>query len=207
MQIMKQAQTVSERLIAARKAAGFETAKEAAVAMGIPYGTYSGHELGTRGIPRKMDVYARKFNVSLDWLARGVGPGPEDKKAASTGIPLLSWISAGAMQREDISDEALGMLDISNLPPGDWFALRVEGDSMDRISPPESIILVNRKDKRLVANACYVIADQYGNATYKRYRPNPPRFEPVSTNPNHEPIYPDNDAPVVGRVRRTILDM
>lgn len=78
---------------------------------------------------------------------------------------------------------------------------------MDRISPPDSMIIVNRRDKRLVANACYVIADGDGGATYKRYRPDPMRFEPVSTNPAHEPMFPDHEPTIIGRVRRTILDM
>jgi hypothetical protein len=33
------------------------------------------------------------------------------------------------------------------------------------------------------------------------------RFEPVSTNPQHEPIFPDNDPIIVGRVRRSIINM
>jgi SOS-response transcriptional repressor LexA len=198
---------IGVRLREAREAAGFKTAKDAAQSMGVPYGTYSLHETGARGIARAVELYARRLHVSVDWLLRGIGPGPRNKKAAAVGIPLLSWVSAGAMSRDDVGDEALGVLDIGHLPDGDWIALRVEGDSMDRISPPESVILVNRKDRRLVANACYVVSDISGNATYKRYRPNPPRFEPVSTNPVHEPIYPDNEVPVVGRVRRTILDM
>lgn len=129
------------------------------------------------------------------------------ERTVVTPVPLISTISAGTMMRDDLFDEAIETLSITKLPPGDWFALKVEGDSMDRISPPDSIILVNRKDKRLVNNACYIISDQHGNATYKRYRPNPDRFEPVSNNPNHEPIFPDNDVPVVGRVKRTMLEM
>lgn len=108
--------------------------------------------------------------------------------------------------REEIADEALGWLRVADLPKnGDWLALRVQGDSMDRISPPESVIIVNRRDKRLVANACYVIDDGEGNATYKRFRPEPMRFEPVSVNPKHETIFPDNDPTIVGRVYQTIL--
>lgn len=123
-------------------------------------------------------------------------------------VPLLSWVSAGALMREDIADEAKGTIRMADLSPtGDWIALSVVGDSMDRISPPESVILVDRRDKTLVSNACYVISDDEGNATYKRYRPEPMRFEPVSTNPNHEPIFPDNDPIIVGRVRRSILSM
>jgi phage repressor protein C with HTH and peptisase S24 domain len=100
------------------------------------------------------------------------------------------------------------MITLTDLPKGDWIALRVDGSSMDRISPPESIIFVDRSDKNLVANALYVIDDGEGNATYKRYRPGPPpRFEPVSTEVEHEPIYFDNEPHIIGRVRRSVLNM
>lgn len=123
-------------------------------------------------------------------------------------VPHLAWVNAGAMMREDVSDEAIGALRVADLAAsGDWIALNVIGDSMDRISPPESVIFVDRKDKYLVPNACYVIADDEGNATYKRYRSGPMRFEPVSTNPAHEPIFPDNDPIIVGRVRRSVINM
>lgn len=196
------------RLQKARADAGYNSPSDAARAhKEINKNTLISHENGHRPISRKAaEKYGRIFGVEPGWLLFKGGQEPAPI-FGPTDVPLLSTISAGAMMRDDLIDEALRILTLTDLPPGDWFALRVEGDSMDRISPPESIILVNRKDKRLVTNACYVIADQYGNATYKRYRPNPDRFEPVSTNPVHEPIFPDNDAPVIGRVRRTMLDM
>ena len=120
-------------------------------------------------------------------------------------VPLLAWISAGAMTQDEVSQEAIGTVTITDLPEGDWIALRVKGTSMDRISPPDSLIFVNRADRQLVNNACYVIGDGEGNATYKRYRPNPVRFEPVSTDPNHEALYPDNDPTIIGRVVLTQL--
>lgn len=122
-------------------------------------------------------------------------------------VPVLTWVSAGAMARDDLSQEAIGSITVAELPPGDWFALEVVGDSMDRISPPESTIFVNRKDKQLIPHACYVIDDGEGNATYKRYRTNPVRFEPFSTNPAHEPLYPDNDPTVIGRVGMSQIRM
>lgn len=132
----------------------------------------------------------------------------------STGrVPLISWVSAGAlaMPRTVLEPgDVLDWLPLGLADKGDWIALRVEGDSMDRISPPESVILVNRRDKRLVTNACYIIADADGATTYKRYRADPPRWEPVSTNPRHDPTFvvsEDNKPLIVGRVRRTILDM
>lgn len=155
--------------------------------------------------------------TELPALAQAIGAGVQDLDPSyspdadgipTLNVPYLAWVSAGALLREDITDEALGTIRVADLPAsGDWIALQVSGDSMDRISPPESIIFVDRKDRNLVTNACYVIADDEGNATYKRFRSGPPRFEPVSTNPNHEPIFPDNDPIVVGRVRRSIISM
>lgn len=64
-----------ERLAAAREYAGFKTAKEASDALGVPYGTYSGHENGASGFRSdKGELYARRFKVRFEWLMRGTGP-------------------------------------------------------------------------------------------------------------------------------------
>lgn len=137
----------------------------------------------------------------------GFPPLNEEGGTAAIVVPHISWISAGAMMSEDVSDEAIGTIEVAGLPPGDWFALTVRGGSMDRISPPDSIIFVNRRDKQLVANACYVIDDGEGMATYKRFRPGPMRFEPVSTDPSYEPLFPDNEPTIVGRVGLSMIRM
>ena len=69
----------AERLRIARLRAGFETAKDAAEALGIAVSTYLGHENGSRGYPaKKAEVYARRFKVREQWLLYGVGEGPGD---------------------------------------------------------------------------------------------------------------------------------
>lgn len=196
----------AKRLQEAREARGFATPKEASTFFGWKYETYIQHEQGTRGLSRAAGRYAKAFRVSEGWLTTGEGVGPSGSNG-SVVVPLLSWISAGAMMRDDVADEALGTINLADLPDGDWIALVVRGDSMDRISPPESKIFVDRRDKQLVPNALYVISDDEGNATYKRYRPGPPmRFEPVSTNPANEPIFPEREPLIVGRVKRSVLD-
>lgn len=152
-------------------------------------------------------------NVSLKNLqkladALGMSPGDLIESKPVADVPILSWVSAGMMARDDVQQDVVGEIRMSDLDPrGDWIALRVEGDSMDRISPPGSLILVDLTDKALVPNACYIITDTDNQATYKRFRSNPPRFEPVSTNPSHEPIFPDGEPAVIGRVRRSLIDM
>ncbi len=202
---------IGKRLKLAREHAGYANATLAAQSLGMKYPTYAGHENGSRGVVRNAKQYARRYRVSLDWLLRGVGPGPGEADEIisdkAIDIPILTTVSAGALQRDDVSDEAKGTVTVGQLPIGDWIALEVSGDSMDRISPPTSIIVVNRADKTLVPNGCYVIADENGDATYKRYRPAPDRFEPVSTNAELEAIFPDNTPTIIGRVRMSILKM
>ena len=152
-------------------------------------------------------------NVSLKNLqkladALGVAPSDLIESKPVADVPILSWVSAGMMARDDVQQDVVGEIRMSDLDPrGEWVALRVEGDSMDRISPPGSLILVDLTDKALVPNACYIITDGDSQATYKRFRSNPPRFEPVSTNPSHQPIFPDGEPAVIGRVRRSLIDM
>ena len=154
---------------------------------------------------RTIEALAKSLDVNPEWLAFGTG----DATNGRFGVPIVSWVSAGSFASgepvTDFSDSP--KIEVGELPPGDWFALTVDGDSMDRISPPGSIILVNRKDRKLVPNACYVIANEQGEATYKRYRASPDRFQAVSTNPEHEEIFPDGVVRVIGRVRRSIIEM
>ncbi|MGB3814008.1 MAG: helix-turn-helix domain-containing protein [Shinella sp.] len=203
---------IGERLRQAREAAGFKTAKAAAVSLGVSYPTYSQHENGTRGIVREAELYSRRYKVSLDWLMRGKGPGPgEDllEPATVTDVPRISWVSAGELRDQD------GVTDFSeyptepaiDLPEGEWICLEVEGNSMNKISPPESIIFVNLRDKRLVSNALYVVADESGATTYKRYRPNEePQFQPASYEEVEPPRF-QGAIRVIGRVRRSVINM
>lgn len=81
-----------ERLMAARQAAGYETATDAARSLGVPYPTYAGHENGSSGFKAKTAaVYARKFSVSFEWLLRGTGnmTKKEDSPELVEAIELL----------------------------------------------------------------------------------------------------------------------
>lgn len=125
--------------------------------------------------------------------------------------PLISWVSAGALAVPDYVPEAFDEVPLvydSDLDPnGDWIALRVDGRSMDKISPHDSIIFVNLNEKTLIPNACYIIGDGNGGATYKRYRP-PNIFEAVSTKSEQYPtITFESDPWVIGRVRKTVLNL
>ncbi len=201
-----------ERLAKARKSAGFDTAVDAAKALGVKYPTYAGHENGASGFRADTGgLYARRFKVRFEWLMRGLGPMVDDTDALPvTTVPLVSWVSAGRLAdaSSQLPVEDVPLLAFSDLGPGDYFALRVQGDSMDRYSPDGSVIVVDRDQRSLQAGKPYVFAVR-GEATYKLWRPKPPRLEPYSTNPSNSTIFIDqqNELEIVGRVRRTLLDL
>lgn len=200
------------RLKWARMNAGFSGPTPVARELGVSVNNVKAHESGRNGFGlADAKSYAKLFNVSLRWLNFNVGlPDDHDIDAdAVISAPLISWVSAGALAQPDAHpdlEDAPIMLEPGLDPNGDWIALRVDGDSMNRISPHDSIIFVNRKDRRLVPNALYIIGDGEGGATYKRYRP-PNTWEPVSTNPAHKPfvLAPGQEPDIIGRVRKTVL--
>lgn len=203
----------AKRLIEARKAAGFAGPK--AVADRFPdwkINNYKAHESGRNGFGL-VDAkrYAKAFNVNLKWLQFGIGkPDDEDDDpAVVTDVPRVSWISAGELTEQAAVESLADFPTIAalDLPEGEWIALEVEGNSMNKISPPGSIIFVNLRDKRLAHNACYVVADETGAATYKRYRQNEkPPFQPVSYDEVEPPKF-HGAVNVIGRVRRSIIEM
>ena len=135
-------------------------------------------------------------------------PGPAGDLATTRQIPIISWVSAGTLGHSDVLPVGdAPTIAASDLGSGDFFALRVTGDSMNRISPDGSIIVVDRGDCELLPDRFYVFSLR-GEATYKRWAPNPSRLEPYSTNETHRSIFPaDAGFYVVGRVRRTLLDL
>lgn len=202
------------RLMKARAAAGFATPSDAARGLrDINVNTLISHENGNRDLSRKAaEKYAKAFGADAGWLLYGKADEREPTRPAgliTVDVPLLSWVSAGELA---IDDSVVDLTDFPSiagidLPSGNYIALRVDGASMNKISPPGSIIFVNTADRRLVMNGCYVIADESGAATYKRYRPSDaPQFQPAS----YEAVEPPTlrgAIRVIGRVRRSLIDM
>jgi len=78
-------ESTHDRLRAARIAAGYENAADAASALGVPYSTYAGHENGSRGLkPENLKLYARRYKVSVGWLLTGEGELPKQIKPSAT---------------------------------------------------------------------------------------------------------------------------
>jgi SOS-response transcriptional repressor LexA len=164
--------------------------------------------------PQITQLLKGKRRLKVDEVPRiadflGIDPPKDDATDEIIRVPLVSWVSAGEMADQaavvDLTDYPT--IAVSRLPNSRWISLRVDGPSMNKISPPDSLIFVDLNDRRLVSNACYVIADETGAATYKRYRPNDqPPFQPAS----YEDIPPpklEGAVTIIGRVKRSMIDM
>ena len=202
----------ADRLKQARIAAGFRGVKSASAEFRWNVNNYKAHESGQNGFSSEQaKVYAEAYRVSLTWLWFGTG-SPDDPDAAPPGIidvPMISMVSAGQLAAQDavLDLQSYPTVPAIDLPEGQWVAMRVEGASMNKISPPESVIFVNLNDTRLVQNACYIVADETGAATYKRYRMlDKPPFQPASYEDIPAPVF-QGSITVIGRVRRSVIEM
>lgn len=126
-------------------------------------------------------------------------------------VPLLDEVVAGKLKSpsSQIPVEDVPLLAFADLGRGEFFALTVSGDSMDRVSPEGSVIVVNKADRQLVNGRCYVFSYR-GETTFKMWQGGDnPHLAPYSTNPANKPIFfkRKSDLEVIGRVKRTVLDL
>jgi SOS-response transcriptional repressor LexA len=153
--------------------------------------------------------YAEKFRVRAEWLYDGSGPMREIGRPARAPqeIPVIGWVSAGKVA--DIGQvEEEDRFIAGGLPPGEYFATEIVGDSVDRIAPEGARIIVNAADRNPRDGKFYIFA-HHGEPTVKRYRSKPVRrLEPFSTNPQHEPIFiGEKGWRCIGRVVRSVIDL
>ena len=149
--------------------------------------------------------------LGLDTAARPVA-APEKTSArlrdgATAGsmpdygvVPVIGI--AGAGRWREAVEVPLGHIPVpARLAGGSVFGIEVDGDSMDLLIDDGGLILVDPGLKELAPGGVYLIANSRGEATVKRYRRDPARFEPCSSNPLHQPfLICDDDFSVLGKV-------
>lgn len=156
---------------------------------------------------------ALKWTVSdlLGSVSQGTARQHDRGPGKITKVPLLDTVAAGRLKNpsSQIPVEDVPLLAFADLGRGEFFALKVDGDSMDRLSPEGSVIVVNRADRQLVGGKCYVFSHR-GETTFKMWQGGDnPHLAPYSTNPTNKPIFfkKKSDLEVIGRVKRTVLDL
>ena len=204
----------SVRLKTARERAGYQTAKAAAEAMGIPVPTYIQHENSTRGLPAdRAERYARFFRVPPEWLLYGRAD-PTKLVQLGPQLYVVGEVAAGVFKEAwkvppDEWEAFTGRPDVA-VPLQKRFGLKVMGDSMDLLYPPGTILECVEYDgnepipagKRVVVQRMKV--DGTVEATVKELQVDKDGVEwlvPRSTNPRHVALRGDSpDSPDIVRV-------
>lgn len=152
--------TLDERLMIARKHAGFASAAEAAVALGVAYPTYAGHENGSSGFRAKTgEIYARRFRVSFDWLMTGRGPM---QATGDRQVRLKGYVGA-AQTVYQFDDDGAGWVDAPPGTPYDVEAVEVRGDSMLPLYRSGAILYYSKQlsPEDMIGEQCVVqLADE-----------------------------------------------
>ncbi len=72
---------------------------------------------------------------------------------------------------------------------------------MDKLIEDGGWVLIDPDQKELRPGSCYLIANGDHEATVKMYQRGPARFEPCSTNPEHEAfLMAEADFTIIGKV-------
>lgn len=145
----------------------------------------------TKGTVAKLET--RQMALSADYILAisnilGVSPGELlTERSETRDLPVLGRVAAGNW-REAIeeADERIAVPD--GLGGSNLFALRIDGDSIDRIVPDGGIVVVDPDARDLLDGRIFVVSNGDHETTIKRFSAVPPRLEPCSTNPVHQPI-------------------
>lgn len=161
--------------------------------LGIPPSRVTDIKNGGRRIQQdEMPVLAEFFG-----MGEVEGAKPETNVV---WVPVIGIAAAGCW-REAIEVPAYLVPQLKRPGCNQAFAVQVDGDSMDLIIPERSYAVIDPDQRRLLDKRVYLIQNGIGEATIKRYRSDPARFEPVSRNPEHNVIHiGEHEITVIGRV-------
>lgn len=147
------------RLAKARKAAGYRSAREAALSNGWNEGTYRAHEGGWRTIGLDdAERYARRYRAKgVDVSAQQVlfGEGEGDYAAPpqeQDDVPIMGYVGAGAEIEPVFEQPPPDGYAQARLPPdfslrGDFVAFMVDGESMFPEHDPGDVIICRREQR------------------------------------------------------------
>lgn len=161
---------------------------------------------GSASIGRNPEIASARLRESpptdgFEFTSSGTSSGNGYGGAPDYGIVPVIGIAGAGRWREAV-ELPLGHMPVpARLSGPGVFGIAVIGDSMDLLIEDGGLILVDARQKELAPGGVFLIANSTGEATVKRYRRDPARFEPCSTNPAHQPfMVSDDDFSVLGKV-------
>ena len=118
---------------------------------------------------------------------------------ATRKIPIVGGVPGGNWK--EAVQRPIGTLNAPEDTPPNALALRVEGDSMDKVAPDGSDVIFDPDDRALYPGNMYIIINEGGETTFKKFMADPARLVPCSNNPRHTDLLIGEEAfQIVGAV-------
>lgn len=205
--------TIGERIRQARKAAGLNQAG-LANRIGVSQPAIANWESGVHD-PRRLMLakLAEALATSLDWLAEGArSPAERDKSPGAAYLrraiihtPVISFLNAARMLDDPAFDpHAVAEDYIPVTTSADRvFALFLDDEAVNLAFPKDTLVVIDYADRR-PADGAFCLAAPLSFPILRRWRSDPDRLEPNSSNPVHQPIAIAGEARIIGCARVSI---
>lgn len=199
----RDAKDLGRRMAEQRRKLGL-TQEDVGKLVGLSYQQISSYERGHRRPPRdRIPKLAEVLQMSiedffhLDDLPENAYPAVDDEMVA---IPVIAQVKAGLPRMAEESYEEFELVSAELVRGGEFFWLRVEGDSMTGIGIiPGSLVLVRRQPQVDDGDIAVVDVDEEG-ATIKRVFHSNGEVILVAENPRYSPIkVPVAQARIIGK--------
>ncbi|MGE0408590.1 MAG: helix-turn-helix domain-containing protein [Amphiplicatus sp.] len=205
--------TIGERIRQARKAARMNQSVLAA-RVGVSQPAVANWESGVHD-PRRLMLakLASALGVPLDWLAEGERSHAETDKGAAAAYlrrplqhtPLISFRDAVRLLDDPILDphSVAGDYIPVTASSARVFALFINDEAVDLAFPKGALAVFDYGDRR-PRDGAFCLSAPMNFPILRRWRDNPARLEPYSSNPTHTDILIKDDPRIIGVARISI---
>lgn len=205
--------TIGERIRQARKVAGLNQAA-LAERVGVSQPAVANWESGVHD-PRRLMLakLAEALSTPLEWLAEGARSSAErDKGAAAAYLrrplqhtPVISFRDAARLLDAAAPDPHAVAEDYIPVTAGSHrvFAIFMSDEAVNLAFPKDTLVVIDYSDRK-PADGAFCLAAPMNFPILRRWRDNPARLEPYSSDPSHKAIIIDDDPRVIGCVHVSI---
>ena len=206
--------SIGSRIRLARKKLGLNQA-DLAKRLGVSQPTVANWESAVHD-PRQLMLarIAEALEVKVGWLSGGerapadTGKHPADAylRRGLFHVPVISMEDAASLldaQDANIHEMAIDYI-VVTASGNRMFALFSQDDAMSLLFPGNTLVVVDYSRRSPSDGEIVLVRMDDGVPLLRRWRENPSRLEPYSSDPGHETIYVDSLEQVVGTVAVSI---
>lgn len=180
------------------------TQSDIAERLGVSVAQVSRWENGKDNIPSsRLPAIAAAYQSSIGELFDGGNDDPPyvpEGAQPVTPIPLLGDVPAGNWREAVRKTHHFIPAPEAGIPKS-AYALKVVGDSMDKVVRDGATIIIDPTDLDLFDRSYFVVRNRDGETTFKQYLDGPARLVPCSTNPEHKTtLLGSEELTILGRV-------